>query len=231
MRIKPVGGGTVKLVLFDLDGTLVDTAPDLGLALNIQRQRYALPALEMAAIRPFASHGSRGLLGVGFGLQPGDERFEAMREEYLALYDQVFAESSTLFEGMDQVLTALQQRGLPWGVVTNKPRRFAAPLMQALQLDHSAACLVCADDAVRAKPDPETLYMACRQVGVAASDAIYVGDAERDIQAGKAAGMRTVLAAYGYIASTDSPEAWAADTQIETPLDLLSLLPASASTA
>lgn len=211
-------------ILFDLDGTLVDTAPDLGLALNMQRERHGLPALPLDAIRPHASHGSRGLLGIGFGLTPEDEAFPTMREEYLDLYDQVFTRSPMLFEGVAEVLEALESAGLQWGVVTNKPRRFTLPLMGALALDVRAACIVSGDDAARPKPSPDTLLLACDLAAVMPSSCIYVGDAERDVQAAHAAGMPTVIARYGYLDAHDRPEEWGADAMIDLPLELLQKL-------
>lgn len=214
----------LNVILFDLDGTLVDTAPDLGLALNIQRERHGLAPLPQEAIRPYASHGSRGLLSIGFGLTPEDETFADMRNEYLQLYHEVFIRSPRLFEGMQALLAEIESAGLQWGVVTNKPRRFSAPLMQALALDDRAACLVCGDDAARAKPAPDTLLLACSQTDSSPQECIYVGDAERDIVAGKAAGMKTVLAMYGYLDADDRPEAWGADLVIQQPGDLLGVL-------
>ena len=211
----------LQTILFDLDGTLVDTAPDLGLALNMQRERHGLPALAQELIRPYASHGSRGLLGVGFGLTPQHPDFAVMREEYLDLYDQVFTRSPVLFSGVAELLDILESMGLSWGVVTNKPRRFTVPLMQALELQQRADCVVSGDDAPRPKPDPETLLLACRIAETKPEACLYVGDAERDIQAGHAAGMQTAVARYGYLDENDRPEAWGAATMIDTPLDLL----------
>lgn len=212
------------MILFDLDGTLVDTAPDLGYALNLQRERHGLAPLPQSDIRPHASHGSKGLLAVGFNLIPEDGRFPAMREEYLALYDQVFTRSPVLFDGIEAVLREIEQRNVPWGIVTNKPRRFSEPLIKAMQLDQRLTCLVCGDDATRAKPHPDTLLMACDLAGVKAKNCVYVGDAERDIQAGRAAGMKTIVALFGYIAATDQPEQWGADAMISSPAELLALL-------
>ncbi len=212
------------MIFFDLDGTLVDTAPDLGLALNMQRERHGLPAMPLATIRPYASHGSKGLLSIGFGLAPEHPNFAAMRSEYLELYDQVFARSPVLFEGIAELLDAIERKGLRWGVVTNKPRRFAEPLLREIRLDKRLSCLVCGDDAPRVKPHPDTLLLAARQIGSSPVDCMYVGDAERDVQAGIAAGMRTVVALYGYIAETDKPEGWGADFLIERPMELTPLL-------
>lgn len=212
------------MILFDLDGTLVDTAADLGLALNIQRQRYGLAALPQEVIRPVASHGSRGLLALGFGLAPEHARFAAMRDEYLELYAQVFTSSPVLFEGVAELLAAIEAKGLPWGIVTNKPRRFSEPLLQAIHLDKRSRCLVCGDDARRAKPYPDTLLMASEQAGANPEDCMYIGDAERDVQAGIAAGMHTVVALYGYIAESDRPDEWGADFLIKHPAEIMVII-------
>ncbi len=212
------------MIFFDLDGTLVDTAPDLGLALNMQRERHGLPAISQDKIRPFASHGSRGLLSVGFGLTPKHPDFAAMRSEYLELYDQVFTCSPVLFEGIAELLDVIENKGLRWGVVTNKPRRFSEPLLQTIKLDQRSACLVCGDDAPRAKPHPDTLLLAARQTESSPAECMYIGDAERDVQAGVAAGMRTVVALYGYIDAADKPQEWGADFLIEQPMDAVSLI-------
>lgn len=212
------------VILFDLDGTLVDTAPDLAYAINLQRERHGLPALPLEDIRPFASHGSRGLLHKGFGITMDDPDFNAMRAEYLALYDQVFARSPVLFTGMAEVLAHIENQGLQWGVVTNKPRRFTEPMMQVMGLHSRAACVVSGDDAPRAKPYPDTLFLACEQMAVNPRQCMYIGDAERDMEAGRAAGMKTVLAMYGYLDEQDQPDHWQADATIDQPLDLIALL-------
>ena len=212
------------MILFDLDGTLVDTAPDLGYALNLQRERHGLPPLPQSEIRPFASHGSKGLLSVGFNLAPEDTSFLKMREEYLDIYNQVFTRSPVLFDGIEAVLLEIESKGIPWGIVTNKPRRFSQPLIKTMQLESRVNCLVCGDDALRAKPYPDTLLMACKSTGIKAGCCVYVGDAERDVQAGKAAGMKTVIALFGYIDVTDKPEEWGADAMISQPDELLALL-------
>jgi N-acetyl-D-muramate 6-phosphate phosphatase len=209
------------MILFDLDGTLVDTAPDLGYALNLQRARHGLPVLSEDVIRPYASHGSKGLLSVGFDLNPEDASFSQMRDEYLSIYDEVFTRSPILFDGFAEVLAEIEHRAVPWGIVTNKPRRFSEPLIKAMALDHRVNCLVCGDDAPRPKPFPDTLFMACKMVGVSPQACVYVGDAERDVQAGKAAGMKTIIALFGYIDQSDQPEQWGADAMIAHPADLL----------
>jgi len=212
------------MILFDLDGTLVDTAHDLAYALNLQRERHGLAALPLDVIRPYASHGSKGLLSVGFDLTPEEESFPAMREEYLALYDQVLTRKPILFDGIVELLAKLETKGEPWGVVTNKPRRFTQPLMQNIGLLQRAACVVSGDDAPRPKPYPDTLLLACTQAGVSPQSCWYVGDAERDIQAGKAAGMQTVVALYGYLDEQDKPAEWGADKFINQPLEVLELI-------
>ena len=179
----------ISTILFDLDGTLVDTAPDLGHALNLLLQRYGKAPLSDAAIRPFASHGSRGLIGLGFGITPKGDNFIHMRDEYLAIYDTVFTRSPVLLPGIAALLQAIENKGLKWGIVTNKPRRFTNGLIESmgLNLENRAACVVCGDDAPQPKPSPATLLLACSQVGVKPENCMYVGDAERDVQAGKAA--------------------------------------------
>lgn len=212
------------MILFDLDGTLVDTAHDLAYALNLQREHHGLPALPLDVVRPYASHGSKGLLSIGFDLTPEDATFAVMREEYLALYDQVLTRRPVLFEGMGELLNRLDEKQLPWGVVTNKPRRFTQPMMQNINLLQRAACVVSGDDAPRPKPYPDTLLLACQQAQVSPQACWYIGDAERDIQAGIAAGMKTVVALYGYLDVTDKPAEWGADAFIQAPLDLLALI-------
>ncbi len=215
---------TITTILFDLDGTLVDTAPDLGYALNLQLKRHGKKALSMEKIRPIASHGSLGLLKLGFGITPADAQFIAMRDEYLNLYDQVFTRSPALFDGVADLLSLIEIKGLRWGVVTNKPSRFTQPLMQAMDLHQRAACIVSGDDAPRAKPHPDTLLLACAQANVLAGGCVYIGDAERDIEAGNAAGMKTIVALWGYIAKTDKPSEWGANLMIQSPDEILHII-------
>ncbi|MFD1121134.1 HAD family hydrolase [Methylophilus flavus] len=214
----------MQAVLFDLDGTLVDTAADLGYALNLQRQRHGLAFLPDAAMRPYASHGSKGLLEIGFGLSPEDAAFNEMRTEYLDLYTEVLTRQPVLFPGMSETLAAIEQQGLQWGIVTNKPRRFTTPIVEALGLAVRAGAVISGDDAPAPKPSPQTLLLACDRMQLNPANTIYLGDAERDVQAGNAAGMTTLVALFGYLSETDKPQEWGADGYIRQPQDLLSYL-------
>ena len=214
----------VDLVLFDLDGTLVDTAPDLGGAVNrmlVARGREPLP---LAELRPVASHGARGLLGRAFGVTPADPEFEGLRQEFFHEYEGALCVDSTLFPTMDEALTELETAGVRWGIVTNKMARFTVPLVRALGLYQRAACVVSGDTAPRPKPDPAPLLHALAATGAAAETALYVGDDLRDIQAGRAAGMRTVAVSYGYLGNGPHYEQWGADHIIHSPAELLWLV-------
>jgi phosphoglycolate phosphatase len=216
---------TIRAVLFDLDGTLADTAPDLGYALNEQRRHHGLPPLPQETIRPYASHGTRGLLAIGFDLAPQDPGFPAMRDEYLQLYADNLCRHTRLFPGIAELLAELEKRGVLWGVVTNKPARFTVPLMEQLALSQRAACIVSGDSTANSKPHPEPLFHACEQIRLACAQCLYVGDAERDVEAALAADMRVLVAAYGYIGEEDRPEAWHAHGIVATPQEILAYLP------
>jgi phosphoglycolate phosphatase len=209
-----------EAVFFDLDGTLADTAPDLGAALNRLLAEEGREPLAAAVIRPHVSAGARGLLQVGFGLRPDDRAYPALRERLLDLYEQALCVGTTLFAGMDDLLDALEGQGIAWGVVTNKPERFTLPLMAALGLAQRAAAIVGGDTTGRAKPDPLPLLHACQLAGVAATASLYVGDDLRDIQAGRAAGMRTFAAGWGYLGDGPPIEAWGADQTLAKPAEL-----------
>jgi len=214
----------MQAVLFDLDGTLADTAPDLGHALNLQRERHGLPPLPQDIIRPYASHGTVGLFDIGFGLTPQDERFAPMREEYLALYTANLCLHTTLFPGMAELLAALEARNISWGVVTNKPARFTNPLLELLGLTQRAASIISGDTCAHPKPHPEPLLRAAREAGADPASCLYVGDAERDIEAAHAAGMPALIAAYGYLGANDRPETWRADGTIQHPSEIVRYL-------
>jgi phosphoglycolate phosphatase len=213
----------IRSVLFDLDGTLADTAPDLAHALNLQRAMRRLPPLELDLIRPHASHGTRGLIKVGFGMGQEHPGFADMREQYLELYEDNLCVHTQLFPGIPILLEELERRGISWGVVTNKPERFTMPLMQALGLSR-AGCIVSGDTYANAKPHPEPLLMAARLLKVAPGECIYVGDARRDVTAAKAAGMRVLVASYGYLGAEDDPASWEVDGIISAPGEIVDYL-------
>jgi len=211
-------------VLFDLDGTLVDSAPDLAGAGNDLRERRGLPPLPPTDYRPFTGTGARGMLAIALGSRPEHADFETLKDEYLDTYARRLTRRSRVFDDMLPVLTALESRGTAWGVVTNKHSRFATPLMSGLGLDRRCAVLVCGDSAPRAKPHPDPLLLAASQLGIAPAACIYVGDDLRDIQAGQAAGMTTISAAWGYLGDGAPIEHWGADHLAQSPSDLLKLL-------
>jgi len=215
----------VDAVLFDLDGTLADTAPDLGAAVNRLRVDRGLAPMPLETLRPHASHGARGLLGAGFGIAPSDAEFAALNAAFLAHYEKALAVDSALFAGVSDVLDAIEARGLKWGIVTNKATRFTEPVVAALGLTPRARVVVCGDTTPRAKPHPDPLLHAAHALGVEPSRCLYVGDSERDVAAGVAAGMLTLVARYGYIAAHETPDAWPADGQIDEPSALIDWLP------
>jgi N-acetyl-D-muramate 6-phosphate phosphatase len=213
----------VKAVLFDLDGTLIDSAPDLGAAADKMRIDRGLPSLPYEHYRPMAGAGARGMLGVAFGITPDHADFPALREEFFRNYESCMTQRTYVFEGVAQLIASLIEREVPWGVVTNKSMRFTGPLTKGMPLFASARAVVGGDSTPYSKPHPAPLLEAARQVGVKPIECVYVGDDVRDVQAGKAAGMATVAATYGYLGATDVKD-WGADVQIETPLALLPLL-------
>jgi phosphoglycolate phosphatase len=217
----PAAGERIELVLFDLDGTLVDTAEDLAAAVNQCRRRRGLPLTPPQELRPWTSHGARGLIQRSFGLQPSDPGYDELRAEFLEHYAQALCVHSRLYHGIEAMLEAIESSSRRWGVVTNKPARFTGPLLRALGLEARAACVVSGDTAARPKPDPAPILHALQACGVVASDCVYIGDDLRDVQAGRAAGVHTVAAAYGYLGGADDVEAWGADLVIREPMDLL----------
>ena len=214
----------IKAVLFDLDGTLADTAPDLGYALNQQRIARGLSPVPLELIRTEASAGARGLLGLGFNIAPGDSDYPDMREEFLDLYAARLCHDTQLFPGVSELLDQLDARKLPWGIVTNKPARFAKPLIHLLGLSQRAACLISGGDTTHSKPHPEPLLTASHALAVAPDTCIYLGDDMRDVEASLAAGMEPVIARYGYLGNGHPPESWGARYLIDHPRELLAYL-------
>lgn len=217
----------IEAVLFDLDGTLVDSAPDLAAAADKLRTDRGLPSLPYEAYRPMAGAGARGMVGVAFGLTPEDAEFLPLRDEFLANYERCLTERTFAFDGVAEMLARLQAMALPWGVVTNKAMRFTAPLTRAMPLFAHAAAIVGGDTTPHAKPHPEPLFEAARRMQIAPERCVYVGDDERDIVAGLAAGMRTVAATYGYLGARCDVAQWGAHAQINSPHALLQLLPSA----
>lgn len=211
-------------VFFDLDGTLADTAPDLAGTLHRLQTEHGMTPTPFETLRPQVSRGVRGMLGAGFGLTPDAPAYPALAGRFLALYAEALCVETRLFPGMAELLDSLEARGIPWGIVTNKAERFARPLVDALGLGSRSVCVVGGDTAARAKPFPDPLLHACNVAGIAPARSIYVGDDIRDITAGRAAGMLTLAAAYGYLGSDEPIEAWAADAIIGHPLEILSFV-------
>ena len=210
----------MQAVLFDLDGTLVDTAPDFILAANELRANLGKPALPAATIAAQVSNGALAVTAVTFEVTDTHANFANYRQALLDSYQKYLGSAAVLYAGLPELLATLQRRAIPWGVVTNKPLLYAEPLMRALGLHSHCAALVCPDHVAQRKPDPEGLLLAARQIGVAAAQCIYVGDHLRDIDAGKAANMHTVAVNYGYLGEGDDANQWAADCVAQTPPEL-----------
>ena len=215
---------SVRAVLFDLDGTLVDSAPDLAAAVNFMRSQRGLPELPIEVLRPWASHGARGLLGAGLNITPEDPDFLTLRDEFLNRYEKNLAIHTRIFPALEPVLQEIEQRALPWGIVTNKHARFTTPLVHALGLDQRTGVIVSGDTTPHAKPHPAPLLFAAEKIGIPPQHCLYVGDDLRDVQAGQAAGMKTVVVTYGYCGGETPPEQWGGDYLIHTPQELLALL-------
>lgn len=203
-------------MLFDLDGTLVDTAPDMVSALNKLLQLEEKQPLPYNHVRNHVSKGGSALVKLGFGEDIDESRRLQLLEKFLDIYSRNLCVDSKLFNGFDKLLDLLDQQKTAWGVVTNKPGWLTNPLMQQLGLQHRAACVISGDSLEKKKPDPEQLLLACRKLGCEPGQAVYIGDHERDIAAGNAAGMHTLIAAYGYISDDEDPQTWAADGMITT---------------
>ena len=224
MADSTVSKASIEAVFFDLDGTFADTAPDLGAALNHVRELHNLPPLPLEISRLQASHGSAGLLKLGFNVEPDSPKFPALRDALLAHYSANICKHTTLFPGMKDLIDILEHRGLPWGIVTNKPHRFTLPLMQALGYDKRAACLVSGDTCAHAKPHPEPLLHAAKIIGIAPQHCLYLGDDKRDMDAGRVAGMKSLIALFGYIDPRADLKSWQADATIASPLELIAHL-------
>jgi phosphoglycolate phosphatase len=211
-----------RAVLFDLDGTLADTAPDLAAAVNWMRTERGLEPTPYALLRPTASHGARGMIGAAFGLAPGDDGFDELRDQWFERYRSAMAVHSTLFDGVPDLLDGITAAGMAWGIVTNKSARFTDPLVPMIGLAH-AGCVISGDTTPHAKPHPAPLLEAARRLDIDPTHCWYVGDDLRDIEAGRAAGMVTVACNWGYCGSID-PATWGADYQLDTPRQLLRML-------
>ena len=208
-------------MLFDLDGTLADTAADLGRAMNRMRRSRGLAEVPIEQVRPYASSGARGLLQAGFGMLPEHPEFKSMREEFLAFYDEAVCVDTRLFPGIAELLAELEARAIPWGIVTNKAIRFTRKIVAALGLEQRIACVVCGDTTPHLKPNPASLLHAAKKLRLAPPACVYLGDDQRDIDAAHAAGMRSIAVAWGY---GENPEAWNAGAVIARPLALIARL-------
>ena len=220
-----------QAVFFDLDGTLADTADDLAAPVNAMRVESGLPPLPVEALRPYASMGARGLIGAGLGVTPEDAAFAALRDDFLRRYERDICVRTALFAGMAEVIGRLEGNGIVWGVVSNKVERYVRPILASLGLLTRSAAAIGGDTTAHAKPHPEPLLHAARLTGVAAERSVYVGDDRRDIEAGRAAGMITVAAAYGFCGDASPPAHWGADFLIDHPAQLLTLLPRASARA
>ncbi len=214
----------VRGVLFDLDGTLIDSAPDLAGAANRLRADHGLEPLPLETLRPMVGSGARGMVGVSFGVAPGEPRFEPLRDTFLAHYEAMLLERTAPFAGVEEMLSALEAAGLPWGIVTNKAARFTLPIVAGLKLDERAAAVVCGDTTPHSKPHPAPLLHAAAAMGLAPGDVVYVGDDLRDAQAARAAGMPMVAATWGYLGLGEPVHDWGADALVDTPAQLLEWL-------
>lgn len=214
----------ISTVLFDLDGTLIDTAPDMAAALDILCDEEHHTHLPFTEVRPVVSNGSVALITLAFGNELEQQVLERLKTRYLEIYQDHLAVHSQLFDEMEELLRQLEQRNIKWGVVTNKPGWLTEPLMQALGLHQRASCIVSSDSTENRKPHPEPMYFACKLTDAQPEECVYVGDARRDIEAGRNAGMKTIIAEYGYIGDWENTNDWHADFSIKKPSQLLTLL-------
>jgi 2-phosphoglycolate phosphatase len=214
----------IDAVLFDLDGTLIDSAPDLAGAANDLRAQRGLEALPYEALRPMVGAGARGMVGVAFGVRPGEDGFEPLRDAFLARYAERMLDRTRVFDAVEPVLRTLSAAGVPWGIVTNKVTRYAEPVVRGLGLHARAGVLISGDTTAHAKPHPAPLLEAARRLGREAARCVYVGDDLRDMQAGRAAGMATLAAGWGYLGQGEHIDAWGADAVLKEPAQLLNWL-------
>jgi phosphoglycolate phosphatase len=214
----------MKAVLFDLDGTLIDSAPQLVGALNQLRQHYDLPPIPFLVGRPYASHGAAGLLKAGFNMEKNDPLFDARVQEFLDIYKEVFNLNMQCMEGIEELINTLNLRKISWGIMTNKARKFAQPIVSSHPLLKSAACLIAGDDVSMPKPSPEGLIKASQMLSIEPSDIIYLGDDRRDVMAANDAGMVSMAARYGYLEVGDDAKSWGAQYIIDKPSELLDYL-------
>jgi N-acetyl-D-muramate 6-phosphate phosphatase len=209
------------LVLFDLDGTLIDSAPDLAGAANAMRVARGMEALSIASLRPMVGAGARGMVRLAFGVHPGEDNYEALRSEFLQRYEEASLVHTRVFASVEPVLDRLEAQQCRWGIVTNKAERFTHPIVEGLGLHTRAAVLVCGDTTPHSNPHPAPLLEAARRAGVDGAHCLYIGDDARDIQAGRAAGMATLAAAWGYLGQGEPIDAWGADAVLAEPAALL----------
>lgn len=215
---------TLKAVIFDLDGTLVDTAEEFIIVVQVLRSEHGLNPMNEELIRSTVSSGARALVRLALDLQESEPEFESMRLRLLKLYSGVLGSAAKPYPGIEALISKLEKRGIAWGIATNKPRAYTAPLMDHLALTPAPSCVVCPDDVSETKPHPEPLYLSCKQIGCAPHQAIYVGDHRRDIEAGRRAGMYTIAAAYGYIESGDNPSDWGANARVDCSTELCTMI-------
>lgn len=214
----------IRAVLFDLDGTLVDTAPDLTYALNLLRQERDLPELPVSTIRSIANLGSKAMLKKAFDLEETDANYPLLRSKFFSLYQNHILDSTQLFPNVKKVLAFLEERDIPWGIVTNKLTKHAHVLLKGLALHPKTDCVICGDTLAKSKPDPLPITHACQLLKVNPAECLYIGDAATDVIAGKAAGTQSLVALYGYIHHQDNPLEWQADGYVNEPIEIIEWL-------
>ncbi len=214
----------IDALLFDLDGTLADTGPDMAAAINALLKDEGRTPLPYSVIRPWVSHGARALVELGFDVGEKDPAFEDLRLRFLDHYQQNLCLHTKLFNGIELVLNHCEDRGIHWGIVTNKPGYLTEPLVEQLGLTERASCVVSGDSLSNRKPHPDPLLYACRLIGRTPDRSVYIGDAARDVEAGNSAGMVTLVATFGYLGESDQPDTWGADGLVDTPADIITWL-------